>query len=88
MNPKILKENDFYSTTDLGLAGAINCYYPLEGIDYHDPKEAQFLFKKERELDKLIESYWQKELKIDAQTYYIQLRILKNRLYEEKKKQN
>jgi len=80
---KILKENNFYRTADLALATAVFLFYPLEAIDKQNPRKAQFLFKRESQLDELIESYWRGELKVEPQAYFNALRIIKARLYGE-----
>ena len=83
MTKEILKEKDFYRTADLALATAVFLFYPLEAIDKQNPRKAQFLFKRESQLDELIESYWRGELKVEPQAYFNALRIIKARLYGE-----
>lgn len=83
MTTEILKEKDFYRTADLALATAIFLFYPLEAIDRQNPRKAQFLFKRNSELDELIENYWRGELKVEPQAYFNALRIIKARLYGE-----
>lgn len=77
-----LKLNDYYSTTDLALTTAISLFFPLEAIDRQNPHKALFLFKRNAELDQLIETYWKGELKVNPATYFQQLKIIKARLYE------
>lgn len=79
-----LKLNDYYSTSDLALATALSLFYPVDAIDRQNPHKAQFLFKRNQELDQLIESYWRGELKVNPATYFNQLKIIKARLYEER----
>jgi len=78
---KILKQNDFYNTSDLALTTMISLYYPLEAINRQNPNKAEFLFKRDESLDKLIECYWRGELKVEPQAYFNQLKIIKARLY-------
>jgi len=79
-----LKIDDYYSTSDLALASAIALYYPLEAIDKtQNPYKAQFLFKKDAQLDQLVESYWHGEMRIEPQAYFNQLKAIKARLYSE-----
>jgi hypothetical protein len=77
-----LKVNDYIFTHDLGLATAISLYCPLEAIDRTNPSKAEFIFKREPELDQIIENFWRKELQVDALTYFNQLKLIKARLYE------
>jgi len=79
-----LTVNDYYSTSDLALASAIALYYPLEAVDKtQNPIKAQFLFKKDSKLDQLIESYWRGEMRIEPQSYFNRLKVIKARLYSE-----
>ena len=85
MSQENLKLEDFYSTTDLALATAISIWYPLEALDRtQNPHKAQFLFKRDEQLDKLIETYWRGELKVNPQAYFNALKNIKARLYEER----
>lgn len=78
--------NEYFSTSDLALAGAIALFYPLEAIDKtQDPYKAQFLFKKDNQLDQLIESYWRGEMRIEPQAYFNTLKSIKARLYSERR---
>jgi hypothetical protein len=81
MTIKILKENDFYRTSDLALATTISLFYPIEAIDKQNPQKAYFVFKREEGLDELIEKYWKGELRIEPKTFFSQLRVIKARLY-------
>lgn len=83
MTTEILKENDFYRTADLALTTVIFLSYPLEAIDRQSPRKAQFLFKRDSQLDALIGNYWRGELKVEPQAYFNALRIIKARLYGE-----
>jgi hypothetical protein len=81
MTIKILKEKDFYRTSDLALATTISLFYPIEAIDKQNPRKAYFIFKREEGLDELIEKYWKGELRIEPKTFFNQLRVIKARLY-------
>ena len=83
MTQESLPLNNYYSTSDLALASAISLHYPLQAIDRQNPHKAQFLFKRDEQLDKLIESYWRGELQVEPQTYFNQLKNIKARLYSE-----
>jgi hypothetical protein len=81
---KRLKINDYYSTSDLALATALSLWFPVEAIDKTNPHKAIFLFKRNEELDQLIETYWRRELKVEPQAYFAQLKAIKARLYGER----
>lgn len=81
MNQKIIKEKNIYRTADLALATTISLSYPLESIDRHNSRKAYFCFERKNGIDELIENYWRGELKVEPQSYFNQLRIIKARLY-------
>lgn len=73
----------YYYSSDLALATTISLWYPLEAIDRNqDSNKARFIFKRDEQLDKLIESYWKGELKVNPLAYFQQLKSIKSRLYE------
>ncbi len=84
MTQENLKLKDYYSTSDLALATAISLWYPIDAIDRQNPRKAIFLFKRDEKFDELIEVYWKRELKVEPQTYFNQLKAIKARLYSEK----
>lgn len=81
---KLLKERDFYKTSDLTLATVLSLYYPIEAIDRTNPDRVQFLFKREEGLEEVVEKYWRRELRVEPQAFFNQLRIIKARLYGER----
>jgi len=84
MSQKNLKLKDFYQSSDLALVCTISLWYPIEAIDKTNPTKAVFLFKRDESLDRLIEAYWRRELKVEPQAYFAQLKAIKARLYSEK----
>jgi hypothetical protein len=83
MTTQRLQTDDYYSTSDLNLACVISLYFPLWVVDRTIPSKAEFIFKREEGLDKLVESFWRREIRIEPQAYFNQLRILKARLHGE-----
>ena len=84
MNTETINEKELYRTADLALASAIFLYYPVEAIDRGlNSRKAYFLFKRDTELDELVESFWRGELKVEPQAYFQALRTIKARLYGE-----
>lgn len=81
MNMQLLQSNDFYRTADLALAAAISISVPLEAIDKTDYRRAYFVFPHTEELEELVAAFWRKELKVEPQAYFDQLRAIKTRLY-------
>jgi len=82
MNHQVVQlEADLYKTADLALASAIFLFYPLESIDRRNPRKSQFVFKRNSQLDELVEGFWRGELKVEPQAYFGALRNIKARLY-------
>lgn len=71
-----------YESADLALVTALSLWVPIAYIDKSNPKQAVFQFSRTAELDNLIEMYWRKDLRIEPQSYFNQLRNIKARLYE------
>jgi len=84
MKQENLKLEDYYATSDLSLATTISLWYPIDAIDRTNPRKATFLFKRNEKLSELLDSYWRRELKIEPQAYFGQLKAVKARLYGER----
>lgn len=84
MSQENLKLKDYYSTSDLSCATTLSLWFPIEAIDRTNPRKATFLFKRNEQLDELLESYWRRELKVEPQAYFSQLKAVKARLYAER----
>lgn len=84
MTQENLKLKDFYQSSDLALVCTLSLFYPIEAIDRTNPRKATFLFKRDEQLDELLESYWRRELKVEPQAYFSQLKAVKARLYAER----
>ncbi len=82
MDTELLSEKDFYQTTDLACAAALSLFLQIEAIDRTNPRRAYFVFRKSKELDELLEAFWNRELKVESRAYFDQLKALKTRLYE------
>lgn len=83
MSQEKLKLTEYFSSFDLALSVTISLYYPLEAIDWtENPHKAKFIFKRDAQLDQLVEAYWRGELKVNPQAYFNALKNLKGRLYE------
>jgi hypothetical protein len=77
----IINKDNQYQTSDLALSAAVSLWYPLEGVDKSDPQKATFLFKRDENLDRLIESFWRGTLRVEPQAYYNRLKAIKSRIY-------
>jgi len=79
------KTNNYYSTADLALSATISLFIPIEKVIKTNSRRALFLFRKSKRLKNLINSYWKNRLLVDPQRYFQQLKLIKNRLYAEKR---
>lgn len=78
-----MKNNqDYYKTFDLSLVTTISLFLPIEDINKQNPRRAEFIFQRTKELEKLIDKYWKKELLVEPRDFFDQLKALKGRIYE------
>lgn len=75
--------NQYFRTTDLALATVLSLFFPLDSVDKTNTHKAEFLFKSDDQLHRLIETYWKRELKIEPQAFFAQLKFIKSRLYSQ-----
>lgn len=75
-------DENYYSTSDLALASALSISEHIEKIDKTNPKRLLFSFKSSEKLQHKVDQYWKKELKIEPQSYFNQIRLLKTLIYE------
>ena len=77
-----------YKTKSLALASAIQTTSTskLEYIDSSDPQRSEFIFDRSKDpsFDDIIARFWACQLRVDASTFFNNLRYIKSRLYEEK----
>ena len=79
---KILKENDFYKTSDIALCSTLCCYgYQIEAIDRQNPSKVVFSVKRNEQLDDLIRLYFTHQLKVDPLAFFNFLKEIKTRIY-------
>lgn len=78
-----LSSSDFFTTFDLGLTCALSCLeHELYALDKDgNPNKAQFIFRRDKTIERDIEDYWNGQLKLAARTYFDSIRTIKNRLY-------
>lgn len=76
-----LNIKNYYQSSDLALATTLSLFFPIENIDKTNPHRAIFKFKRAIALDKVIEAYWKKEIKVTPQDFFQQLKVIKTRLY-------
>lgn len=75
-------KSEYLETSNLALATTISITYPLIQIKNRESGKALFIFNYSDELAQMMEAYWKKELRVEPQEYFDQLRTIKSRLYE------
>lgn len=77
------QNNIDFRTADLALTAAL-CVsgFVVEEMDRVSPSRSVFVFEKGEELLEAVNQYWRKELRVEPQDYFNQLKILKARIYE------
>lgn len=75
------QNQNYYQTTSLALASAINIFNPLVSIDKTNPKESIFMFLFTDDLQTIINSFWDKTLTVTPLDYFQSIREIKSRLY-------
>jgi hypothetical protein len=77
-----LETNEQFITFDIGLAAAlVTLGYTLFDVDKTNPKKSQFIFKRDEQIDKMVNKYWDNTLTLHARSLVDNLKMLKNRLY-------
>ncbi|HAU66729.1 TPA: hypothetical protein DCW61_05265 [Candidatus Uhrbacteria bacterium] len=76
-----LEESNYWRSNDLSLCAAILLGRPLEAIDKTDRRKAEFIFRRDDELDGFIERFWRGEVQVEPRRYFNALREIKARLY-------
>jgi hypothetical protein len=66
----MIKDSEWYRTSDLALAAVLALVCPLEAINHHHPRGVQFVFRRDAHLDALVTQYWRGELRVEPQVYY------------------
>lgn len=76
------KENYFYSH-DIGLISYLLCFedHELAGMDKGVKNKVLFILTRSEITDKEVKNYWESKTSIDAQTYFNQLKRLKNQIH-------
>ena len=76
--------NQKFSTFDLGLATVlVTLGYELLGLDKSNSKKVCFIFKREKNIEQLMNDYWNDKIKLPAQTLFNNQKMLKNRIYSD-----
>ncbi len=81
-NKEYLETNNQFLTFDLGLASALATLgFELWEIDKTNPRKAQFIFKRDTDIEKAVNAYWNNNLQVNARSIVNNQKMIKNRLY-------
>ncbi len=74
---------EFYTTADLALVAVLLLFMPdsLEVCDRANPRKVFFAFRRSDHLDDLVSKYWKRELAVEPQDFFNQLKLAKVRIY-------
>jgi len=76
--------NQEFSTFDLGLAAVLlTLKYELLELDRSYPKKIRFVFKRERNIEQVINDYFDDKIELPAQSLLQNQKVLKNRIYSD-----
>jgi len=75
-----LNEN-CYKTSDLILVTTLSLYFPIEATNKDNSGRMLFIFKRSQDFDKLLNSFWRGELRVEPQKIFNQLKTIKSRIY-------
>lgn len=83
MTMKTTEQTEVYKSADLALVAVLLLFIPdsLEVCDRTNPHKVLFAFKKSDELDELVAKYWKRELKVEPQAFFNELKLAKVRIY-------
>jgi hypothetical protein len=81
-NNETLEGRDQFITYDIGLASSLfTLGYNLCDVDKTNPQKSKFIFKRDKQIDIMIQKYWDNKLTLPARSLLDNQKMLKNRLY-------
>lgn len=77
-------EQSYYQTSDLALCNTlVSLNYQIEFIERNGDQRKVFYIKRDGNLDKIIEQYWTRQLRIEPIAYCNNLKNIKARIYND-----
>lgn len=84
MSEKLTDNNNYFYTYDLGCSAAlISLGFELISLDRSNPRKVQFVLCQKNGMKSIINDYWADRLKVNARTFFDNIKMLKNRIYSE-----
>jgi len=78
-----------YKTSDICLATVLVMEgHPISELKFDTSSRAWFLFEEENKVLKVVDVYNQRKMKVEPNKFFITLRDVKTRFYDERKRQN
>ncbi len=73
---------DLFLTYDIFLSSTLACLgFDIEALDKSNSYKVEFCFLRTPDLDSAIQAFWAKQLKVEPQCLFANLKALKNRIY-------
>jgi hypothetical protein len=77
-----IKENDFFTSTDIALiSAALCCGYRIDEVDRSNPARVALIIRRDNGLNELIKRYFAHQLKVDPLAYFHALKEVKSLIY-------
>lgn len=78
-----LNDNEkFFYSHDIGLVACLLCQkFELVGLDKAISRKVLFIIKKNKDINVAIKNYWDFKSSVDAQSYFNQIKRLKNQIF-------
>jgi len=74
----------YFQSHDIGLVGFLLCQdFELTSLDKTMKNKVLFIIERKDGLDEAIQNYWNFSSSVDAQSYFNQIKRLKNQIYSE-----
>lgn len=80
-NVNKLPVQQFYKTSDLGLATTLSLHFPVKTIFRSNPRKVLFVFEQTDELNDFVDKYWRNGIVVEPQTFTNQIKNIKTRIY-------
>jgi hypothetical protein len=76
------KDQEFFQSHDLGLVAFLLCAgYEMEAMDKSLRNKVLFILKRGDGIDEAAKNYWSFKAPVDAQSYFNQMKRLKNEIF-------
>ena len=75
-------EEDFYQTTDILIATCLTFFgFQIEKLERMGETRSVFFFTRNEDLEACVESFHRKELQIEPQEFYFNMKTIKSRIH-------